>query len=265
MPGDETMSMATGPVHRAFHVLQIVVAAEGPIGTREIARRSGLPKSTAGRLVGLLADLGMVERGADGAVSPGSALTTLRPSTEAEVTLGDRCRPLLVELVDRFGENAAVGIDTPDGFRYDMVRTTAGALRVPNPSGRTFPFHCVAPGLVAMAFWDTGRLDAHLAEPLAPATERSVTDPAAIRTRLTQIRADGFAWADQELDLEVNGIAVPILDGGRAVAVVSLYGPAHRLAPDVCAGLAEELRSLVDERTSALLPSVSAEVTTVDA
>ncbi len=254
MPGDETMSMATGPVHRAFHVLQIVVAAEGPIGTREIARRSGLPKSTAGRLVGLLADLGMVERGTDGAVSPGSALTTLRPSSEAEVTLGDRCRPLLVELVDRFGENASVGIDTPDGFRYDMVRTTAGALRVPNPSGRTYPFHCVAPGLLAMAHWDDDRLDEHLSTPLSAATEFTMTDPAALRERLATIRDDGYAWADQELDLEVNGLAVAILDGGHPVAVVSLYGPAHRLAPEVCDGLAQELRALVDERTPALLP-----------
>lgn len=254
MPGDETMSMATGPVHRAFHVLQIVVAADGPIGTREIARRSGLPKSTAGRLLGLLADLGMVERTADGAVTPGSALTTLRPSTGVEVTLGDRCRPLLVELVDRFGENASVGIDTPDGFRYDMVRTTAGALRVPNPSGRTYPFHCVAPGLVAMAHWDDGRLEAHLGEPLTSATEFTVTDPDIIRTRLADIRTDGYAWADQELDLEVNGLAVPMLHDGRAIAVVSLYGPAHRLSPQARDGLAEEFRSLVHERTPALLP-----------
>src|SRR5215217_1931481 len=72
-----TRSAAEGPVHRAFGLLQLVVAAGEPIGVRELGRRAGLSRSTTSRMLGILAELGMVERTADGEARPGAALATL--------------------------------------------------------------------------------------------------------------------------------------------------------------------------------------------
>ena len=64
--------------------------------------------------------------------------------------------------------------------------------------------------------------------------------------------AQGYAWADQALDLEVNGVAV-LVPGADPVASVSLYGPAYRLNPSDRPGLGDALRDLVSEQAPGLL------------
>ncbi len=255
MSDSSAASRPVGPVHRAFGLLQLVVAAGEPVGVRDLARRSGLSRSTTGRMLGILGDLGMVERTADGAAVPGVGLATLTSAVEQSMpVLRERLRPLTADLMREFGENAAIGIDDGDRFLYvDSARADA-AVQVADPSGERFDFHLVAPGLVAMAEWSDERLAEYLAGPPAVATEHSVTEPDRIRSRLAGIRRDGFAWTDQELDLDVNGLGVPIRQpDGRMVAVATLYGPAYRLNPAASPSLGVSVASFVMDRAAALL------------
>ncbi len=248
-------SRPIGPVHRAIGLLQLVVAAGGPVGVRDLARRSGLSRSTTGRMLGILGDLGMVERTADGAAVPGVGLATLTSTVEQSApVLRERLRPLTADLMREFGENAAIGIDDGDRFLYvDSARADA-AVQVADPTGERFDFHLIAPGLVAMADWSEERLATYLATPLAAATEHSVTAPNMIRDRLDAIGRHGFAWTDQELDLDVNGVATPIrAHDGRMVAVATLYGPAYRLNPDASPELGVSVAAFVAERAASLL------------
>lgn len=248
-------SRPVGPVHRAFGLLQLVVAAGEPVGVRELARRSGLSKSTTARMLGILDELGMVERTATGAARPGSGLQALtRRVGRSPAVLRDLLRPLTVDLQRAYDENAAVGIDDGDGLLYLDSARPATAVQVADPAGQLFPFHLVAPGLVAMADWPVDRLDEYLARPLETATDHSVTDPSTIRHRLVAIRRQGFVWTDQELDLDVNGVAVPICDAsGRQVAVATLYGPAYRLNATESPDLGADMASFVEERAAGLL------------
>jgi DNA-binding IclR family transcriptional regulator len=250
-----TRARPAGPVHRAFQLLQLVVAADGPVGVRELARRSGLSKSAVARLVSTLDELGMVERTMDGAARPGAAIATLTARVDrSPALLREQLRPLAVEMEREFEENAAVGIDDVEGFLYLASSRATTAVQVADPAGRTYPPHLVAPGLVAMAAWPRRRLERYLATDLAAPTPTSVTDPAAIRGRLGRVRRDGFAWTDQELDLDVNGLAVPILDAdGEQVAVATLYGPAYRLGAATTPDLGPRLASFVAERSVGLL------------
>ncbi len=250
-------SRPVGPVHRAFGLLQLVVAVGEPVGVRDLARRSGLSRSTTGRMLGILGDLGMIERTADGAAVPGAGLAALTASVERSASLlRERLRPLTTDLVREFGENAALGVDDGHSFVYlDSARIEA-AVQVADPVGERFDFHVVAPGLVAMAEWPQERLDEYLSVPLAAATERSITEPEAVRDRLRRIGADGFAWTDQELDLDVNGLAAPIRSAdGSLVAVAALYGPAYRLNATASPTLGPDVSTFVTRRAAALLGS----------
>lgn len=244
-------SRPVSPVDRAFYVLQVVVAASEPLGVREIGRRTGLPRSTASRLVAALEHLGMVERTADALVAPGSALATLQPANpESPMLLRDQLRPLLQELTTTFGENAALAIDDGDALLYLGQSASDNPVSVDDVSGQRHPFHLVAPGLLAMSMWDKTRLDDYLAGPLVQTTSFSVVDPARIKRRLGKIRKDGFAWTNQELDIGVNGLAVAISDSGQAtIATVSIYGPSYRLSPKETPNLARDLLTLVEERS----------------
>jgi len=247
-------SSPEGPVHRAFALLQLVVVADQPVGVRELARRAGLSRSTTSRTLGILAELGMVERTSDGAARPGAALATLTQRLDGSpAVLRERFRPLAAEMRRAYGENAAVGIDDGSGFLYLASARVPAAVQVADPIDRTYPFHLVAPGLVAMAAWPKERLDRYLSERLPAATAHSVTDPARIRKRLARIRRDRYAWTDQELDLEVNGLATPILDSaGATIAVATLYGPSYRFAEQLHPELGAQFAALVGARTAAV-------------
>lgn len=245
----------SGPVHRAFDLLQLVVAAGEPVGVRELGRRSGLSRSTTSRTLGILADLGMVERTPDGGARPGAGLAALTGRIDrTPAVLRDRLRPLTQELQRTYGENAAVGIDDGDGFLYLASARASAAVQVADPAGETFTYHLVAPGLVAMAAWTADRLDRYLAGPMAGATPNSVTRPAAIRRRLARIRRDGYAWTDQELDIEVNGLAAPIVGAaGTPIAVATLYGPSYRFAESIRPELGADLAAFVADRAATLV------------
>jgi DNA-binding IclR family transcriptional regulator len=245
-------SSPEGPVHRAFALLHLVVAADEPVGVRELARRAGLSRSTTSRMLGILAELGMVERTSDGATRPGAGLATLtRRLDDSPAVLRERFRPLAAELRRTYGENAAVGIDDGSGFLYLASARVPAAVQVADPVDRTYPFHLVAPGLVVMAAWPDARLEHYLSEPLAAATPNSVTEPARIRKRLARIRRDGYAWTDQELDLEVNGLAAPIGDGsGTTIAVATLYGPSYRFAEQLSPDLGNHFAVFARDRTA---------------
>lgn len=244
-------SRASGPVDRAFALLQLVVASEEPIGVRELARRSALSPSTTSRTVGILADLGMVERTPVGAVRPGPGLATLTQDLErTPAVVRGQFRPLAGELAERFDENAAIAVDDGTGVLYLASARRDTAVQVPDPAGSSFPYHLTAPGIVAMSAWEDDRLEAHLSAPLAAATAHSITDPADIRRRITRCHRDGWVWTDQELDLEVNGLAVPIADDdGAVVAIATLYGPSYRLSLDLRPSLGAELAEFVAART----------------
>ena len=77
-----------------FALLQLVVAAGEPVGVRELGRRAGLSRSTTGRMLGILAELGMVERTPDGAARPGAGLAALTRHVESTpAVLRQRLRP----------------------------------------------------------------------------------------------------------------------------------------------------------------------------
>ncbi len=229
-------------------MLQAVVAADGPVGVRELGRRTGLPRSTASRIVGQLGAMGMVERTADGLVVPGSALATLSVDGPSPL-LRDRLRPLLAGLADEFGESAALAIDDGDALLYISQIDADNAVTAPDVEAERHPFHVVAHGLALMAHWPADRLDAYLARPLSSPTDSSVVDPAKIRGRLTRIRTAGHVWTEEEFDVGVNGLAVPVMGGDGPVASIGMYGPSYRLSPSACPGLAETLMETVASQT----------------
>lgn len=245
-------TVGTSPVERAFHLLQLVVAAGDSIGVRELARRSGLPRSTVSRSLGILADLGMVTRNADGSAMAGSALATLQPSRPERPMLADTLRPLLTELVQTVGENAAVSVDDGDALLYVSQVSGDHPVSVPDVTQERHHFHLVAPGLVTMAWWGRSRLAEYLVD-LPSATEHSITSPKAIRARLREIRESGYCWTDQELDVGVNGFAVPVVHNNELVATISLFAPTYRFSPAALPDLAANVIALTAQRLPGLL------------
>jgi DNA-binding IclR family transcriptional regulator len=102
-----------------------------------------------------------------------------------------------------------------------------------------FPLHTGSKGHVLLAFSDPEVLDELLERPLAQLTTHSIVDPDELRTRLAQVRADGYAVTRQDVQLGTGSVAAPV------------FARDGELAGAVC--LIVKVEEMTDERVAALV------------
>jgi len=215
-------------VERAFAVLRALAEHPDSAGVSELARRSGLPKSTTSRLLVSLDELGMVERIGDRyVIGPGLATLTHAPSPVASMT--DLSRPYLVELADALDESVSLAIPDGDEIVYIYTAVVEGAVQVQDWTGHRYPCHLVASGLSFMAHWPDHQLRRYCHQELETYTDATVADFDELMQRVSQVRADGVAWTKGDFAEGLVGMAVAIIDGrGRCVGSVGVSGPSFR-------------------------------------
>jgi IclR family pca regulon transcriptional regulator len=109
-----------------------------------------------------------------------------------------------------------------------------------NVGGR-MPAHATSMGKVLLANLPDHELDAYLASAaLKSYLPRTVTDATTLREQLLQVRAEGYAIVDQELEEGLVAIAAPVrARGGRVAGAINLSTHIARRSAD-------DLRELVE-------------------
>jgi DNA-binding IclR family transcriptional regulator len=218
-------------IRRAFAVLGTL--GDGPLGVTEVAGRSGLPKSTAARLLATLADEGAVEQiPGDTVWRLGPRLVTLTASYGLARSLAAIARPTLDELAAASGE--AAGLAMPDGdlVHYIDQVDTPNPVQVRDWTGARAPLHAVSSGQVLLAFRPPAAIERYLGGSMERFTARTLADADAVRERLHSIRRKGYTWAIEEFDPGISSVAAPIADGsGEVIAAVHIHGPSYRFPP----------------------------------
>jgi DNA-binding IclR family transcriptional regulator len=229
-------------IERAFAILRCL--AGGPAGVSEVAERVDLPKSTVSRLLSTLQDVGAVEQprgGNEYRIGPG--MIELASGALPGRHLIAAARPHLLALVELLGEAAGLAVlDDRDVVYLDQVDAD-NAVLVRNWTGERVPAHTTSSGLVLLASRPEDEWERYLAGPLVALTDRTMTDRAALRRRLTEVRRRGWAWTRDEGVDGISSIAAPIAAGsGQALAAVHAHGPSYRFPG---AGSAEEIATRV--------------------
>jgi DNA-binding IclR family transcriptional regulator len=241
---------AVRSVDRAAALLLALGECPAEAGVSELARRLGLHKSTASRLLATLERRGLVEQD-EGSGKYRLGLVVIRLAERAERTLDLRtiALPELERLARVTRETVTLGIVEADGCLTVAQVDGPNMVACPDWTGRTTPLHCVASGkvlLAAMAERDVLRI----ARPGLPAwTERTITGLEALLEELARIRRRGFATAFSEWIEGTNGVAVPVADArGRVIASIGVWGPAFR----VTAGRVAEIVTSTREAAAAV-------------
>jgi IclR family transcriptional regulator, pca regulon regulatory protein len=212
----------TGPdfveaLARGLDVLACFDSDHREMSLSEVAVAAGLARPTARRLLLTLEELGFVRsRGGSFALTP--RVLTLGMAYVGALGLWEIARPHLEALVARTGESSSMaqldGSDIVYVARVSVPKIIA--LRV--DIGTRFPAVQTSQGKVLLAALSPDELDATLAQPsragLPPYIGRS---PAHLRDELTEIRARGWALADEELAPGVRSVAVPVRDRNGVV------------------------------------------------
>ncbi|HWV84768.1 MAG TPA: IclR family transcriptional regulator C-terminal domain-containing protein [Capillimicrobium sp.] len=189
----------------------------------ELAATTELTRATARRFLITLMELGYVE--SDGRVfrlTP--KVLELGYSFLSGLGFPDVALPHLERLVAEVDESSEASVlDGPDIVYVARVPSTAVMSVVVNVGAR-MPAHATAMGKVLLAGLSDEELDTYLATAqLRSFLPRTVTDPAVLREQLEQVRADGYAIVDQELEEGLVAVAAPVRGrDGRVVGAINL-------------------------------------------
>lgn len=218
---------AVQSLERAIAVLTTFDREHRHLTLTEVAERCRLPRSAARRFLHTLVELGFVEvSGRKFTLTP--QVLELGYANLARFTLADVCQPHLEALARNLGLSASVTVlDGPD-IRYVSRVEVASGMSVSLKAGSRLPAHRTATGRVLLAALPEAELNRHLdfSAPQDPHPAPAHDERSRLERELDIIRRQGWAFADQVLDVGVQALAVPLRSRtGRVVGAltVSMY------------------------------------------
>lgn len=201
-----------------------------------VSRRLGLTPPTAHRLLRALVEAELV------AQDPASNRYHLGPGLAAAGALASRrlgyeaARPELHRLADALGFSVTLGVN--HGL-YSLIVETAlpdADDAVPVMPGIRAPVYACAMGKSIWAYADAGPDYAN--GTLEGFTRNTILSPSRLRTELEQVRFQGWALNDEELNVGIRGVAAPIR-GSDGSAFAAVAAPTPRLTDDALERAAE--------------------------
>lgn len=232
-----------GSISRAISVLECLGAADRALGVSELARRTGISKSSAHRIAAELVENGLIERQGTG-YRLGLRLFELGQRAPRLRDLRDAARPFMSDLREAAGHSVHLAVLDGDSVVYlDVLRSPTGPP-LPTRAGGRWPAHGTGIGKAILAFSPAEVVDRVLAAGLPRLSERTITTAGRLASELTRIRERGIAYDLEESRPGVACVASPIVGAdGDVVAGLSVSGWHNRINLD---------HSAVAVRTAAL-------------
>jgi IclR family acetate operon transcriptional repressor len=235
---------AVRSVDRAAALLLALGESQGSAGVTELARRLGLHKSTASRLLATLERRGLVEQD-DETGKYRLGLVVIRLAEHAERTLDLRgiAMPELERLARLTHETTGLAV-LHDGTMLAIAQFDGPNISAAGDwTGRSTPLHCVASGKVLLSSLAEREVLRIVRRGLKACTDRTIVELEPLLEELARIRRRGYAAAIGEFDPGFNAVAAPVFDArGNVIAAVDVWGPAVRLTPARVPELAVQVR-----------------------
>lgn len=213
-------------IDRVVRILAAFDGAHPRLTVSEVARRSGLPSSTAHRLARDLVGSGLLDRGDDGTVQVGMRLWELTTRGSRALGLRQAALPLMTVVQAAIRQHTQLAVREHDEalFLERLSLPDAGA-NITRIAGR-LPLHASSSGLVLLANAPAPDIERILAGELDAISAETIVDPAELRRLLARVRRQGFVVAAGSIESVSTGIAVPVRDAaGEVVAALSVVVP----------------------------------------
>ena len=250
---------AARSLERGLHMLEVIAASGGLISLAEIARRTGLHRSTSHHLLQTLVGLGYLRQdGATRSYELSARLFQLTERTWTPEQIGVIAQPVVVELARMTGQGSSLAT-----YRDGVVRIVAkcdhdGPVRIVQDVGAERPIHATAVGKAIVAFLPPAELEGLLSRlTYERYTPRTIVQRGALEAELRRIRMAGCANDDEEHIEGIRCVAAPVrIYSGQVVASLCTLGPKSRMTRQRLRDLRDPLIGLaakLSERLGATL------------
>ena len=224
---------------RGLSVLRALNDAPQPLTLSETAQRVGLPRAAVRRSLHTLQQTGYVH--SDGRTyTPTTETLHLGAAHLIRQPFAVAAQPVLRDLSTQTGESCSVAVLNGAVITYVARVSTSRIMSINLQVGTQLPAFCTSMGRVLLAHLDSDDLERVLSStPLTARTPLTITDQTVLRTELQRVREHGYAVIDQELELGLRSVAVPITAAdGSVLAALNIGANAASRSMD-------DLRSLV--------------------
>ncbi|HZF77844.1 MAG TPA: SMP-30/gluconolactonase/LRE family protein [Acetobacteraceae bacterium] len=230
---------------RALRLLDIVAAAPAPVRTAAIAEQAGLSRATVHRMLGALAEAGLLRQDPDaGAWRLGLKVFEMAHRVWDSLDLRGAAEPELARLATVSNETARLAVPDGDGCIYvDQREAARPGVRLGNGVGARTVLHASAVGKVILAHLPPPERRRRLAAlRLTPLTTATITSNTVFQRDLDLVKARGYAVSVEETVEGVAAVAAPVLNHlSEPIAAVCVVGPSFRLPADRLHALGREV------------------------
>jgi IclR family transcriptional regulator, pca regulon regulatory protein len=208
---------------RGLAVIRAFSAQEQRLTLADLARLVALPRATVRRVLHTLKALGYVD--ADGrhfSLTP--QVLTLAQAYLSSSALPRVAQPFLERLSETLGESCSVSILNHQDVIYVARSARRRMASLHRDVGTHLPAYCTSMGRVLLAALPDSALKTFLAEAeLAPLTPHTIINRNELRETILKARRDGYSLVDQELEIGLRSLAVPLQNAtGRVVAALNV-------------------------------------------
>ncbi|PWK65360.1 IclR family transcriptional regulator C-terminal domain-containing protein [Aminobacter sp. AP02] len=219
-------------LERGLAVLEILAANPAGLTLTETAEKAGLTRAGARRfLLTLVATGYAVQAGRNFSLSP-RLLAQARIWLHG-VPLWTFAEPFMRKTAAKLHESCSAAILSGEDMVY--------VARVPGPRiiavdlqvGAHLPAHCTAMGRVLLSGLKQGEIETFLTRAtITQRTPKTTTDRTLLAAIIAKVRADDFAIVDEELEIGLRSIAVPLRDRSNAIiAAINVSTQTSRHSP----------------------------------
>ena len=197
----------------------------------QLAERTGIARAAVRRVLYTLCELGYAERDDDGHFTLRPQILALGHAYLSSAPLPSSAQPLLDQVSDEALESCSMAMLDGDEIVY-VARSSRSAriMSIDLGVGSRLPAYCTSMGRVLLAHLPAADLAAYLRRlKIVAYTPRTQVSKVALARTLDIVRASGYAIVDQELELGLRSIAVPVGDGGRVAAALNVSVQAARV------------------------------------
>jgi DNA-binding IclR family transcriptional regulator len=217
-------------IDRSVSLLDAISQYEAPVSLKILSADTSLHPSTAFRILGALMEAGFVEKDTAGHYLLGKKLVRLAGKVRRGVDLREQALDIMEALRDAIGETVNLTVREGDEVVYIERVTSNRMMRVEQVIGSRAPLHVTAVGKLMLAELGDTFIHAYAGRTgLKAYTMHTTTTEQDLLDVVHQVRAQGFAYDNEEAEEGVGCIGVLIYDGSKnVVAGLSISAPIER-------------------------------------
>ncbi len=243
-------------LRRGLEILEFLAASGGEATVSAAARQLAVDRSTASRLLATLEERGFVAQDLDTQrYRLGTKLLRLGDVLLEDQNLRSLGHDIVRSLSRETGESAHVAIRVgTDAIFVDRSQSTAVITINTGEVGTHDPLYCTAIGRALLCGMSDDQVRDLLGQvPFRRFTPKTISTMVELLDRLKTVRANGYAFDDEEANVGVHCIAAPVYDHRRRVmAAIGISGPGARVARIGVETLARAVTNSAHELSSRL-------------